>query len=152
MKYNLSDKAKEILLLEKNLKTNHQDNSINNHSSQYHSNDDRLLLSNSENLINVTNKIVNNDNHRIPMDKSSILHSTKSGQLVITGGNCNGLISIKSLNQEYGSILFTAQFTAHRSKVIHISSDVITSSDTDVISTIDITGQIFIWYNNNSII
>lgn len=146
MKYNISDKAKEILLIERNLKTNHQNNSINNNYNQYQSNDDRLLLPDGENLINVTNEILDGDYRRIPMDKSSIFHSTKSGSLVITGGNSNGLLSLKALNTEYGSIFLTAEFKAHRSQVIHITSDVISSADTDVISTIDITGQIFIWY------
>lgn len=75
---------------------------------------------------------------------NSIVFS-RSCNLLITAGHVDGRVAVREIDNRTGFIKAAADFTAHRRRVVALSTDAIPSGNTDVMATCDEAGIIMVW-------
>jgi hypothetical protein len=79
------------------------------------------------------------------VELSRTIHLTKSGLIAFSIGHADGRILVRELDIKTGFVKSVGEFRAHKKRVVSISSDSIPFANTDVIATLDESGQTLIW-------
>eukprot|EP01032_Pedospumella_encystans_P019712 gene19712-22413_t len=65
--------------------------------------------------------------------------------LMITGGHTDGRVAVREIDSRTGFVKASADFLAHRRRVVALASDAIPSGNTDVMATCDEAGIVMVW-------
>jgi len=65
--------------------------------------------------------------------------------LMITAGHMDGRVAVREIDSRTGFVKASADFLAHRRRVVALSSDAIPAGNTDVMATCDEAGIIMVW-------
>jgi hypothetical protein len=68
-----------------------------------------------------------------------------SRHLLVTAGHVDGRVAVREVDNRTGFVRASADFTAHRRRVVALSTDAIPSGNTDVMATCDEAGIVMVW-------
>ena len=74
-----------------------------------------------------------------------LVHFSRSGSLLFTAGHVDGSVMVREIDGRTGFVVSAGDFLGHRRRVLCLSSDFISGSQTDVIASCDAYGQILVW-------